>query len=654
MTFTRHRSSSETPGLRTTNKSLNATRDTTRELLQRRPQLDRSDPSSPIGTFAGQILGRLDRSLGPSRIGPAHLASRAVTSKTIGLSSRNPAGRVTTRARATTRCSRQTKDANANDDENAGVLPVDSAVKRKEKPTKLGTDDKVVQNKRRRIKIQRLQLRGAAPASSADQPLSDADHHLNSQPDALEPPHADLIDAADESEISYFPTLPPRMLSDKTPNGIESRQDHTPSISDLRAADDPLFPHVSDPIPSTTSLPSRTRLREGQDEDLAREELATSQEDLSVGLLEVLSQNAIRKIDKVQTSRAVSPKLLGPSDSALVAPTTRSSEAQHHVEIDFDPSHFSHQQAHRIAKVISESEIKVHGWTSVDPDLIPRQIASQGRSSETKKVLQAAWRPPSSRNVARDLGLSSSQLLKTPCADAPDFVHSTTAGSELASQKEEEEDLAPFEHRPCSAGYRLHYVTDEARNEAGAFKAPLLEPFNADALRKRMQTRRKEVVKIIIPFSEPSLSILATGACHLKPDPSLDLCSRAKLPSKNSVRLVWMQSTAHHFLHAMDNMVQADSADLAQGHSCNNESAQLDMYSCPILHYVAHTDTAPQKESSSYVALYVHLDRLAEAHLKLADLDLSDGREAHGYRPFRDPLVRVLVTSIRGEPLGLI
>ncbi len=97
VSLTRHSTAPQAPRSRTMSETAT---ETSRRLLQRKPHLDRSDPSSPIGTFGGQMVRCFDRSPGPSRIGSADFAS-TLNARTVGLHPLNQATR--TRARATTR-----------------------------------------------------------------------------------------------------------------------------------------------------------------------------------------------------------------------------------------------------------------------------------------------------------------------------------------------------------------------------------------------------------------------------------------------------------------------------------------------------------------------------------------------------------------------
>ncbi len=174
-----------------------------------------------------------------------------------------------------------------------------------------------------------------------------------------------------------------------------------------------------------------------------------------------------------------------------------------------------------------------------------------------------------------------------------------------------------------------------------ADKPPRLQPFDTNAFEKRAQTRRKEVVKVIIPFSEPSLAAGATRARFIPPQSTLVAPQpRSTIHTQNSALLVWMQSTAHAFFRALESMMHAGFAPTAQSSSSHHtDSNEPDLYPCPILHYAAHagpSQTSGESKAPSHVVLYVHLDRLEEArqssHLwtlataKMAVIDRSRNR----------------------------
>ncbi|SPO25370.1 uncharacterized protein UTRI_03215_B [Ustilago trichophora] len=626
-----------------------------RSILERKRQRDRSDPSSPIGTFGGHMIGRSDRSPRCSRSSTVDSASRDLNIKTVGLPALGHAPQLRTRFGPRTRPPQVAELPDANDNENTETVPAQGRPKRR--ATKRIVEEKAARQKRQRTKIQRIQLGGCLPSSSADQqPFSDADHHLNSQPDADEHLRVDVLNAADESEISYFPTLPPACLpSSRVRKEVEATHEQA-AITTLGAASEHRFPLADQNLQQApTFVISTSTALNPQDETLAQEDEHVEEGDTSVGLLEVLSQNAMRKIVPDPPTIAASPQ-----SSPIPAPVeaAHSEEAPHVVLVDFAPSHVTHQQAQQIVKSIIQSKAGSKRWSAAHPDLIEaRPQASIVSRFKPGMTLQASWRPPSKLAVCRDLGLSSAQMRKGPATDLPAFVHCSAIGCDDEAQTQlDDANLSRFEHGLCSAGYRLSYAmrgVEAACDGMESIDVPHLQPFDAVALRQRMRSRRKEVVKIIVPFSEPRLSPLATRARFLTPHPSrLADQPDTSVTLSSQIVLVWMQSTAQAFLHALETMTQASLAVPAQNSCHSIASTESDLYPCPILHYTAHAQSAAsENKASSHVVLYVHLDRLEEARSKLADLELGS---TACYRPFNDPLVRLLVTSLQGEPLCLI
>ena len=551
--------------------------------------------------------------------------------------------------------------AGANDSENANAAPPRADPKRT--AAKRTLPAKIVEPRRHKAKIQRVQLGAALPPSSANQqqhqPLSEADRHLNSQPEASGRQDADLFDAADESEISYFPTLPPtRLSSDEARNDA----DRTAFPVHSASADQPTV--SADLGPSPTSAPIVLRL--GSTEPSAATLDHDAEEgDPSVGLLEVLSQSAIRKIDEVRIKGAVfeGRSHYGGARSEPVD-KSRVAEAQHLVNVNFDPSHYTHEQVRHIAaSVINKGKAYRQRWSAVEPECVPpRWTASEICTSRPERIVEAPWRPPSYHVVCQDLGLSSSQLRKGPLTELPVFTRQCAGSFRDDGPTNDGDDLDPFEHRLRFAGYRLSNAIsdfDPVSNAVKTHKLPQLQPFSADAFQKRMQTRRKEVVKVVIPFSAPTLSPLATrarfAAPHAPVKPQAQQPQAAAVPD-NRVVLLWMQSTATNFLHALETMVQAGVPRSAQNSGYSFNSTECELYPCPILHYAAHADASHQP-TPAHVTLYVHLDRVEEARQRLAALELGHAEEVGGMRscrPFSDPLVRLLVTSLHGEPLCLV
>ncbi|SPO25850.1 uncharacterized protein UTRI_03215 [Ustilago trichophora] len=624
-------------------------------MLQQKRQMDPSDPSSPIGTFGGHMVGRSVRSLRSSRSSTADSASRDTNFKTVGLPALGHASQLRTRVGPRARPPQVTELPDVNNNENTEALQAHAQPKRR--TIKRIAEEKTARQKRQRTKIQRVQLGGGLPSSSAElQPLSDADHHLNSQPDADERLRANLFDAADESEISYFPTLPPtRLSSDRVREEVEATHEQAANTRLGAASGHQIaFADQSLPQASRSHISISTALHP-QDQILARQDERIEEGDDSVGLLEVLSQSAMRKIvPDSPTTIAFPPSSPIPSPVEAL----HSKEVQHQLQVDFAPSHLTHMQAQQIANSIIQSKRRLKEWSAVHPDLFEgRPKASITRLRKPARVLQSKWRPPSKLTACQDLGLSSAQMRKGPATDLPPFTHCSAMGRVDGSQTQLDDDtyLSPFEHGLCSAGYRFSYAVrdlDTACDGMGNINVPHLQPFNSDCFEQRMRVRRKEVVKIIVPFSEPRLSSLATRArfltsstSSLSPQPN----SHATLSGQ--VVLVWMQSTARAFLQALETMIQPSFAGPAQNSCHSITSIESDLYPCAILHYVAHAQSAASVDKASpHVALYVHLDRLEEARSKLAVLQL----DSTSYRPFNDPLVRLLVTSLKGEPLCLI
>lgn len=601
------------------------------------------------------MVGRSDRSLRSSRSSMADSASRDSNSKTVGLPALGHAPQLRTRFGPRARPPQVTELPDVNSNKNTVAVPAQAQPKRR--ATKRIVEDKTVRQKRQRTKIQRVQLGGGLPSSSAEQqPRSDTDHHLNSQPDEDERLRANLFDAADESEISYFPTLPPaRLSSDRVREEVEAMHEQAENTTLGAASGHQISLADQSLMQASTSVVSISTALYPQDEILAREDEHVEEGNASVGLLEVLSQSAMRKIIPDPPTTIASPPS-SPVPAPVEAP--HSEEAQHQLHVDFAPSHVTHMQAQQIANSIIQSKARLNEWSAVHPDLIEgRPQASIARLRKPARVLQAKWRPPSKLAACQDLGLSSAQMRKGPATDLPPFVHCSAMGRDDGAQTQLDDDanLSAFEHGLCSAGYRFSYAIrdfDTACDGMESINVPHLQPFNSDSFEQRMRLRRKEVVKIIVPFSEPRLSPLATRARFLTPRPSLS-APQPDSPAtlSDQVVLVWMQSTARAFLQALETMSQASFARPAQNSCHSIASTEFDLYPCAILHYVAHAQSAASvNKASSHVALYVHLDRLEEARSKLAVLELG----STSYRPFNDPLVRLLVTSLKGEPLCLI
>ncbi|SJX62842.1 uncharacterized protein SRS1_13670 [Sporisorium reilianum f. sp. reilianum] len=612
-----------------------------RGLLQRNPQLDWSVTSSPIGTFGGQALGRSGRGLCSSHTETSDRASRVQGTRTVGLPSLNRPSRIRVGLGgrgANAQISETTEAHNEN-----AEAPLQQAHRG---PSKRPAEEGLVKPKRRRAKIQRIQLGGGLPSSSAEQPLSDADHHLNSQPDAD-------VNAADESEISYFPTLrPARPSSDAMRTDSDESKEH--AIAVLQGGTEE---------PTSRGGPTMSiaiHASDPQDVTFERADAQPEDGDSSAGLLEVLSQSAMRKLDAVQGAQSSSIRHTQQIvDDAPVASVhfPPEAEAQHQVQVDFDPSHLTHTQAQHIAASIVTSKVESKRWSAVHPDSdTARKLLFK---PDSKGMLLAAFRPPSTGAVCRDLGLSSSQMRKRPFADVPDFVHHGSAACDKGLYSDVEGSLESFEHDLCFAGYR-QTCKSQVHAQTKTTELASLRPFKEAAFQQRRQTRRKEVVKVIIPFSEPSLSAHATRARFVAPNPATNV-SRHRPHTHardDAIVLSWMQSTAHSFFHALKTMIQAGFAPAAHNKSSSHclDPLESDLYPCPILHYAAHADTSQsveQGKAPSHVALYVHLDRLEEARQKLATIELGGGTD-DSYRPFSDPGVRLLVTSLPGEPLCLI
>lgn len=623
------------PPLRHNATSRHTPRDSRRDLLRGQHTLDRNDPSSPIGTFGGQIIGRPDPGLRPFRIGSSEATSRDSSRRTVGLPALGHAPQLRTRFGPRTRHPRVEDHGHAKQNENADAVPEQG--RPGPRATRETIQEKSPKPKRVRAKIQRVQFGNPTVLPADQQPFSDADHQLNSQPEADEHLGARHFDAADESEISYFPTLVPIRSPPKTvTNGAEEA--HGTVLSPSRS-------RISDPSISLLdqTFPTLPRTHTG-DLSNATAESEAEQGDNSVGLLEVLSQNAMRKIDASHSASGVTC----PSRSQHTAPVPtlpgkpQLPQIQHQVNVEYNSAHFTREQAQHIAASIVQGKIGTKRWSTVLPDVIPlRYHAESEPQSVSRRVPQPHWSPPSRHVVCQDLGLSASQMRKGPATELPDFVHHSASGDLIDEKAKDEDDLALFEHNLRFAGYRL--------SPAAPDLVPHLQAFSLEALQKRMQTSRKEVAKIIVPFSEPSFSSHATRARFIPPQSTVE----AALPraSGEGVVLVWMESTAQSFLLALETMLGAGFAPQSSVYSLS--STECDLYPCPILHYVAHAGTKQAEGTAAHIALYVHLDRIEEARSKLAALDLGS---CHGgsYRPFNDPLVRLLVTTRSGEPLCLV
>lgn len=573
-------------------------------------------PSSPIGTFAGHTIGRSSSSLRSSHIEPSKHGPRFGKPNTIGLAPLDCPSRL----RAGSRGKHiQTTDTGAHN-ENADVRSLQG--RSVGKATKRVIDDTLSKSRRRRTKIQRVELGGKLLSPSADEPLSDVDHHLNSQPEAADQClTVRTFDAADESEISYFPTLLPVQ-----PSPAESRDglDHT-HMSHRNAA--------KNLVAGITCLDAQ--LEDG---------------DASVGLLDMLSQSAMRTMDGLQKAQAA-PSMQEQPGACLVATaeSSRSANVQHQVQVDFDPTYYTTTQAWKLATSLVTREVERNNWTAVHPDLVQEQLLSKMHSTGPARIIRPAFRPPSAGMVCQDLGLSLKQMQRSALTDVPDFAQNSRCDAHVEAQCHDEQDLPTFEHRLRFSGYCQRYRT---HSKEDAHDLPVLQPLEEAAFERRRQTRRKEVVKVIVPFSEPSLSAHATRARFVAAH-----ATAASPPdshaSSDQLLLVWMQSTAHAFFRALDSMMHAGFAR-STPHSSNGlhrpGSIESVLYPSPILHYAAHIDGL---KVPSHVALYVHLDRLEEARHKLARIELNIGGEA-SYKPFEDPDVRLLVTSLGGEPLCLI
>lgn len=605
------------------------------------------------------MFGRSGRGLCSSHAGTCEQASRARGAKTVSLPSLIRPSRlgVGLGGRHSSAQVLETTEAR-NENADAPLLQAHRGTS-----TKRSTEETLVKPRRRRAKIQRVQLGGGLPSSSADQPLSDADHHLNSQPDAADHGlEVDALNAADESEISYFPTLRPALpSSDAMQTDGDEADDHAMAMQQDTSGQPTLQTGPTFSV-TVTSHKSRHKASDPQHVTLERADEQPEDGDPSTGLLEVLSQSAMRKLDAVQEAQAVSIRHTQPITSvADVVPVhpLADVESQHQVQVDFDHTHFTDIQAQRIANSIVTSKCRSKRWSSVHSNFDAVPMHPPG----SQKVLQAAFQPPSIRAVCRDLGLTSSQMRKRPIDNVPDFVHQRSIAFNDGLHSDENHSLESFEHDLHFAGYRQARKS-QLRAQGKSTELPSLQPFNESKFQQRSQTRQKEVVKVIIPFSEPSLSPHATRARFITPNPT-SLPPRHRphpQPAKDAALLIWMQSTAYSFFRALETMLQAGFSPPAHDSSSSHrtDAHQPHLYPCPILHYAAHADTTPcsdWRKAPSHVALYVHLDRLEEARLTLATMELGGGGGGGadgGYRPFSDPSVRLLVTSVQGEPLCLI
>ncbi|KAF6767493.1 hypothetical protein PSEUBRA_005248 [Kalmanozyma brasiliensis GHG001] len=615
-------------------------RDAAPTLAQRHAQLDRSDPSSPIGTFGAQMIGRSGRTLRSSFVGASVSASRPPPAKTVGLRALNRPSTL----RALPNLPETIKGTNEN------------APLHRPQTNKIGgaskhpAEEDPAKPKRRRAKIQRVQLGRDASLSPAELPLCDADHQLNSQPDAAD----EDMQVADESEISYFPTLrPTRPSSDDVQRSAGSWHDQAASAP-AQDAEEPRIIRLSQAAPSTsTSDQARSMVAAQLRTSPQGAEQEPDDDQSGVGLLQLLSQSSMRRFDQVQTtSTSPSRQRQSSRDNIDSSDLTIAAEAQHEVQVDFDPGHFTEAQAQRIAGSVIGNSAKTQRWSSCHPDSVSDRVgASTSRASTSRRLLQAISRPPTTRTVCRDLGLSSIQMLKGPLSVMPDFVHLKSGGPTTQAGGSDDDLLEPFEHGLRFAGY--------CRVANDLDRLPRLQPLREDIFKVRTQKRRKEVVKVIVPFSEAALAANATRARFLPPQALSDAPTPRSHADgqREAVLLVWMQSTAHAFFRALEAMMQAGFARSAQSSSSHrNDSTESDLYPWPILHYAAHAQSSRvsgDSKASSHVTLYVHLDRLEEARQKLASLDLGNGKDG-SYLPFSDPSVRLLVTSLTGEPLCLI
>ncbi|GAC71831.1 hypothetical protein PANT_5c00094 [Moesziomyces antarcticus T-34] len=564
-----------------------------------------ADPDSPIGTFGGQILPRSIR----DTTCKGRRASRAEALTTDALSRGNhphlaPAGGRTTSTRSA--------DAKVNN--------ADSADAKQEVKLKRPAEGRIVKQRRRQPKIQRVQF-GGVQALETHYPLNEAHSR------ASVPPISDDSDAADESEITYFPTLPPKrphvgthMQTMQTADASSPFLDNRPSLSDAASSPQPLL------------APNDATRDHGDPE---------SEGDSSRGLLEVLSQTALRRMNDANSPQQ--SQHVGHAHANQAAWQTLS---RHDIRIEFDAAHLSHLQARRIAGSLTRNGSDRPKWTSVQLDSDhPRRRKLPTSALASIKAVRAAWYPPTRRSVCDDLCLTAKQASQKEGSDRLEFVHFDS--SELVHEEpaEDLENLPAFEHRIHFAGYRLQKQVPHGA-EPSAF--PCLESFDGE----EWPTQRGPVVKILVPLSGPSLHPAASPARFIKPHDTRD---EALGPAANDTVLVWTPTTARRFLAELDEQVATGEVS-SYAELRGLEASELELCPSPILHYMASTGSPGADVLRSHIALYVHAHRVQEARSVLATLELGDmlGGAPHKFKPFSDPKMRLLIVSMVGTPLGLI
>ncbi|SPO45032.1 uncharacterized protein PSANT_02718 [Moesziomyces antarcticus] len=572
--------------------------------LQRLRTLACTDPDSPIGTFGGQILPHSIRDT--TRTGRRAPRAEALTTDALSRGHHPhlpPAG---SKSR-----SKRSIDAKANN--------ADSADAKQDDKLKHPADGKAAKQRRRQPKIQRVQF-GGVQALETLYPPNEA------QSRASVPPPSDDPDAADESDITYFPTLPPKrphvgthMQTVQTAD--EDFLDNRPSLSAAASSPPPLF------APDDAT-------RDDGDPD--------SEGDSSRGLLEVLSQTALRRMN--HATSPPQPQRVGHTPARQ---TARQTLSPHEIRIEFDAAHLSHMQARRIAEALMRNGSDRPKWTSVRLDSDhPHRRKLPTLLPTSSKAVRAALDPPTRRSVCDALCLTARQASRKAGSERLEFVHFDAGAHVHEEPAEDLENLAAFEHQIHFAGYRLQ---DQVPCDAERSTFPCLESLGSE----EWPTRRGPVVKILVPLSGPPLHPAASPARFIKPH---DTSDEAHGPAANDTVLVWTPTTARMFLAALDEQVASGGVS-SYAELRGLEASELELCPSPILHYVASTGSSDAEDvSTSHVALYVHAHRVNEARSVLAALELGDmlGGTPYKFRPFSDPKLRLLIISVVGKPLGLI
>ncbi len=97
--------------------------------------------------------------------------------------------------------------------------------------------------------------------------------------------------------------------------------------------------------------------------------------DSSVGLLELLSQSSARRFDGIHSAHTSLSRQRQLGKDAVVSPSPSiRTEAQHHVQVDFHPAHFSDERARSIAGSVVRNGSRAQRWTPCDPDVMSVRV----------------------------------------------------------------------------------------------------------------------------------------------------------------------------------------------------------------------------------------------------------------------------------------